>query len=83
MPRFAASHLGLFCLPMSHKKDARLIWVKYFNQNRACYNVCVIIENRQIIRPRQCSQLTLVQFTRISEDLFFKVVLDVAHPPGV
>ena len=27
MPRFAASHLGLFCLPMSHKKDARLIWV--------------------------------------------------------
>ena len=25
---FAASHLGLFCLPMSHKKDARLIWVK-------------------------------------------------------
>ena len=27
-PRFAASHLGLFCLPMYHKKDARLIWVK-------------------------------------------------------
>ena len=24
---FAASHLGLFCLPVSHKKDARLIWV--------------------------------------------------------
>ena len=23
----AASHLGLFCLPMSHKKDARLICV--------------------------------------------------------
>ena len=27
-PRFAASHLGLFCLSMSHKKDPRLIWVK-------------------------------------------------------
>ena len=27
-PRFATSHLGLFCLPMSHKKDARLIWVE-------------------------------------------------------
>ena len=27
--RFAASHLGLFCWPMSHKKDARLIWVKH------------------------------------------------------
>ena len=23
-PHSAASHLGLFCLPMSHKKDARL-----------------------------------------------------------
>ena len=26
---FAGSGLGLDCLPMSHKKDARLIWVKY------------------------------------------------------
>ena len=26
-PRFAATHLGLFCLLMSHKKDTRLIWV--------------------------------------------------------
>ena len=23
-PRSAASHLGLYCLPMSHKRDARL-----------------------------------------------------------
>ena len=23
-PRSAASHMGLFCLPMSHKRDARL-----------------------------------------------------------
>ena len=29
--RFAASHLGLFCLPISHKKDARLIWVNSNN----------------------------------------------------
>ena len=28
-PRFAGSHLGLFCLLLSHKKDARLIWVKF------------------------------------------------------
>ena len=28
MPHSAASDLGLHCLPMSHKKDARLIWVK-------------------------------------------------------
>ena len=25
-PRTAALHLGLFCLPMPHIKDARLIW---------------------------------------------------------
>ena len=28
-PPFAASHLGLFCLPMSHKKDARPKVVKH------------------------------------------------------
>ena len=27
-PRFAASHLGLFCLPTKHKKGARFIKVK-------------------------------------------------------
>ena len=27
MPRPAVSHLGLFNLPISHKKDVRLIWV--------------------------------------------------------
>ena len=27
-PHFAAYGLGLHCLPMSLKKDARLIWVK-------------------------------------------------------
>ena len=27
-PGSAASGLGLYYLPMSHKKDARLIWVK-------------------------------------------------------
>ena len=33
---FAASHLGLFCLPMSHNKDARLIWVKTHSIKHAC-----------------------------------------------
>ena len=27
MPHFVASHPGLFCLPLSHEKDARLVWV--------------------------------------------------------
>ena len=43
-PRFAASHLGLFCLPMSHKKDDRLIWVKMnsiymYKDNRVTFPV--------------------------------------------
>ena len=29
----AASNLGLHCLPMSHKKDTRRIWVTICNQN--------------------------------------------------
>ena len=29
MPHSVASDLGLHCLPLSHKKDARLIWVKW------------------------------------------------------
>ena len=28
-PRFVASHLGLFCLLMSHKKDVMLMWVNW------------------------------------------------------
>ena len=28
-PHSAVSDLGLHCLAMSHKKDVRLIWVKY------------------------------------------------------
>ena len=31
-PRIAASDLGLHCLPLSNKKDARLIWVKVLTQ---------------------------------------------------
>ena len=30
-PHSVASDLGLHCLPMSHKKDARHIWVKNAN----------------------------------------------------
>ena len=37
MPHFAASHLGLFCLPMSHKKDTRLIWVNA-KKSKLVYN---------------------------------------------
>ena len=33
--RFAASHLGLFCLHVSDKRDARLIWVNLFHLNIA------------------------------------------------
>ena len=41
-PRSAASHLGLCCLPMSHKKDARLIRVKHsrIHYKCRCYQIC-------------------------------------------
>ena len=32
MPRSAASDLGLHCFPMSHKKDAMLIWLNVKNK---------------------------------------------------
>ena len=38
-PRFAASHLGLFCFPISHKKDARLIWVKTLYYHKQSLNM--------------------------------------------
>ena len=39
-PRFAASHLGVFCLPMSYKKDDRLIWVKIVIFTTIKINTC-------------------------------------------
>ena len=32
-------HLGLYCLPMPHKKDARLIWVNW----TFCFLICEFI----------------------------------------
>ena len=34
-PRLAASHLGLFCLPMSNKKDAMLVWANQVKDSLA------------------------------------------------
>ena len=43
---FAASHLGLFCLPMYHKKEARLIWVKNSrNKDHANISESTVYEN--------------------------------------
>ena len=33
LSRSGASHLSMRCLPMSHKKVARLIWVNKFNMS--------------------------------------------------
>ena len=37
-PCSAASDLGLHCLPMSQKWDARLMWVKVFGLKIICYH---------------------------------------------
>ena len=47
-PRFAVSDLVLHCLLMSHKKDARLIWVKRipgFSQIRTLLFIAEIVFN--------------------------------------
>ena len=36
-PRSGASDLGLHCLPMSHKWDARLIWVNVSGEDVLCF----------------------------------------------
>ena len=40
-PRSAASHLGLYCLPMSHKRDARLVNNCKFFTSRFCFFECL------------------------------------------
>ena len=44
-PRNAAFDLGFHCLPMSHKKDSELIWVKATIKQRreafSCSDSCV------------------------------------------
>ena len=35
MPHSAPSDLDLHCFPMSHKKDARLIWVNVVNKKNS------------------------------------------------
>ena len=57
-PRSAASHLGLFCLPMSLKREARL---KLVNINDICYPIVYRITVQPLYntifgvhRSRQC-----------------------------
>ena len=38
-PHLVASHLGIICLPMSHKKDTRLVRVNWILHNIA---LCVL-----------------------------------------
>ena len=50
MPCSAASYLGRHCLPMSHKKDARLIWVKlmyYMNRSRP-KKICLVVPKTKV-----------------------------------
>ena len=60
MPRSAASGLGLHGWPMSHKKDARLIWVKGIEQFIECLDVCnirnilPIKQQNDILHQKQC-----------------------------
>ena len=39
-PHSPASDLGLYYLPMSHKNDARLIWVRGLRSTKALIRLC-------------------------------------------
>ena len=62
MPHSAASDLDLHCLLMSHKKDARLIWVKiaFFQGYFSCFLSSVVFFQNQLFRkilsgiPSEC-----------------------------
>ena len=60
-PRFAASHLGLFCLPMSHKKDARLIWVKL---------MCHVPQSLKFLRHLSIHTFTLNDTSNVTDSVF-------------
>ena len=65
MPHFAASDLVLHCLPMSHKKDARLILVKHY-----CDGVLYPFAPRVAKTPQR---FDLSECNRVVNDfLFFK-----------
>ena len=50
-PHYLASDLGLRCLPMFHKKDAKLIWVnRYLNENNILFS-CMRVPGWIQIRP--------------------------------
>ena len=64
------SDLGLHCLPMFHKKDAMLIWVKVLRRNDGCLQQCDHIEKTFFV---VCEQLRNIFRNTISVKLFAKV----------
>ena len=48
MLRSVASDLRLHCLLMSHKKDARLIWVKYLGCIYVTHIICILYSSNCI-----------------------------------
>ena len=53
MPRSAASDLGLHCFPMSHKKDAMLIWVNVVNKKNSF--IACLLQTRRLPLHTACS----------------------------
>ena len=49
LQRFAGSNLVLHCLPMSHKKDARLIWVKLIDSTRIHVYLCKYVNSEGLM----------------------------------
>ena len=70
MPHFEASDLGLHCLPMSHKKDARLIWVNSIFLTTYQYK----FENQAVFKVRR-HHIYIRQLNRRITDVGYMIIL--------
>ena len=76
MPHCVASDLGLHCLPMSHKKDAKLIWVKFSGDSQKY----TFVINRFDLTPNACPKLTCIAIfaaAKIKECIIFTIMFKI------
>ena len=78
MPRSAASHLGLYCLPMSHKQDARLkrVFLSYFLALKISFFFTKVTVNYYIFFNNTQESLKLLHLFTNCFQLAWKLILE-------
>ena len=75
MPRSAASDLGLHCLPMSQKWDARLIWVIMVNALSPEYLSSLVPPTVGSLTPYPLRNATNIQTIHSASQLYYNSFL--------